>query len=59
MGQDSSPDAVSKMRKQITEGSKMAASISMTSTATYETIAVNELMTKEDFEYSVPKEKQP
>jgi hypothetical protein len=58
-GQDSTPDAVNKMKKQIAEGIKMIGSIPVTITATYEAIAVNEVMVKEDFEYSVPKENQP
>lgn len=59
LGQDSSPEAVEKMKKTIAKSRRRMGSFSSTTTTTFEAIRVNEVMIKEDFEYSVPKEKQP
>jgi hypothetical protein len=54
MGQESTPEAVGKLRKQMAEGLKVGAGLPVTITATFEKITVNEIMVKEDFEFSVP-----
>ena len=55
MSHDSSPDAVNKMKKQVADTLdriRTGPFTPRTTTTTYETIKVNEVMIKEDFEFS-------
>ncbi|MCY2996347.1 MAG: serine/threonine-protein kinase [Planctomycetota bacterium] len=55
LGQDPTPEAVNNLRRQKAEARRRAAATppsTTTSTMIYETVAVNELMIKEDFEFS-------
>ncbi|MBI3880405.1 MAG: serine/threonine protein kinase [Verrucomicrobia bacterium] len=54
LGQDSSPEGVSKMTKQMADMKQKAGAVQVTITETFEHIAANELMIKEDFEVAVP-----
>jgi hypothetical protein len=54
MGQEATQEAVARMRSQMAERRGKPGLSSSTSTATYDTIAVNALLIKEDFEFSAP-----
>ena len=51
-GREGTPEEVSKLRKQMESGRQSADA--MQSTTTFETIAANEFLIKEDFEVTVP-----
>jgi hypothetical protein len=53
IGQDATPAGVSNLRKQLAEKSQTADSFSVTGTTTYETMAVDQVTVKEDFEFSL------
>jgi hypothetical protein len=52
-GQEVTPEAISKMRKQIETSGKMAGQFRVTSTQTFQNMVEFEIMEKEDFEYVV------
>ena len=54
MGLDSTPEGVSKLTKQMETTKQQAGAMNITTTETFERIAVNDLMIKEDFEVTVP-----
>ncbi len=59
MGQDSTPEAVSKMTKQMDTLKQQAATMQITVTETFDRITTNELMIIEDFEVTIPVTAKP
>jgi predicted Ser/Thr protein kinase len=53
-GQEGTPEEIGKLRKQMESGRQRAEAGQRTSTTTFESIAANDLLIKEDFEFTVP-----
>lgn len=59
LGADASPEAVSKMTREIEAQQKRVAATRTTITETFQRVMANEMMVKADFEVTVPSDSAP